>query len=159
MAIHLDKATIQRLIETQIETAQDSTGGVLLAVLHTGESPPDSQAGEVWVCVTSIAMARRPRRTRDEEPWADLVIQLAVSCPEATNRDSAYAIGSAVEAVSRALECVTIDDSGTSGHVINLHQTTDEDERAGQFQQVVEAVITVSGQVKRVSGTSLEERH
>lgn len=159
MAIHLDKATIQRLIETQIETAQDSVGPVKLAVLHTGEAPQESSAGEVWVCVTSIAMSRKPRRSRDEEPWADIVVQLAVSCPEATNLESAYAIGSAVEAVSRALECVTLDDSATSGHVINLHQTEDQDERAGGFQQVVEAVITVMGQVKRVSGTSLEERH
>ena len=159
MAIHLDKATIQRLIETQIETAADSTGPVTLAVLHTGESPPEESAGEVWASVMGIHMVRKPRRARTEEPWADIVVRIAVSCPEATNLDSAYAIGSAVEAVSRAVECVAIDDSATSGHIIELHQTEDEDERGGQFQQVVEAVISVYGQVRRVSGTSLEERH
>lgn len=159
MAIHIDAATVQRLIETLAETANDLTGPVTLRVIHTGESYPDTQDGEVWAAVVAMRMARRPRRTRDEEPWADIELVFDIVCPEATTSDSAYAIGSAIEQVSRVLECATIDDSATSGHVIELHNTEHEDQQAGQFQQVISATLTVRGEVRRVAGTSQELRH
>jgi hypothetical protein len=159
MAIHIDIATVQRLVETLAETVNDLTGPVTLRVIHTGESYPDQQDGEVWAAVSAMRVARRTRRSRDEEPWADIEIVFDILCPEATTADSAYAIGSAVEHVSRALECATIDDSGTSGHIVELHNTEYEDQQAGQFQQIVGATLTVRGEVRRVSGTTQEVRH
>ncbi len=159
MAIHLDKATIARLVEARIETANDATGPATLRVIHTGEADPDPSEGAVWARVVSMKIARNPRRSTDEEPWGTIELMIGVSCSEAENQESAFAINSAVEAVSRVLECATLDDSGTSGHVIDLHQTEDQDERGGAFNQIVASEVTVFGQVRRVSGTSQETYH
>lgn len=159
MAIHIDKATVQRLIEARIETANDSTGPVLLRVIHTGEGDPDPSEGTVWARVISMPMVRRPRRSVDEEPRADIEIRIAVSCSEVQNQESAFAIGSCVEHVCRVLECATLDDRSGTGHVIELHQVSDDDARGGEFNQIIEAEIVAVGQVRRVTGTSQEVRH
>ena len=104
MAIHLDGSVVQRLIETALEGANDSTAPVTLRVIHTGEPDPDPSESTVWARVMSLKLAREARRSTDEEPAASVELVVAVTCPEATSAESAYAIASAVEHVSRVLE-------------------------------------------------------
>jgi len=159
MAIHLDGSVVQRLIETALEGANDSTAPVTLRVIHTGEPDPDPSESTVWARVMSLKLAREARRSTDEEPAASVELVVAVTCPEATSAESAYAIASAVEHVSRVLECATLDDIATSGHVVHLYNTESEDEQGGEFHQILAAVVRCFGIARRTSGTSMADFH
>lgn len=138
MPAFIDEALVKQLIEAQAATAQAP-----IVVVHTGESLPTD--ADVIAVISSFEMNRRPRRNTQEMAVADIVVVFAVSVNEVASAMSAYAVGTAVESMSRALEMATL----VSGeHQIHLFETSDITEQSDELHQALEALVSVRGEVR-----------
>lgn len=138
MPAFIDKSVVRQLLETQAATA-----GAPLVVVHSGESLPAD--ADVLAVISSFEMNRMPRRSSEEMAVADLQVTFAVSVNEVASAQSAYAVGTAVESLSRVLEMATL---VSGAHSIHLFETRTLTEQGGEIHQVLEATVTVRGEVR-----------
>ena len=157
MAVRLDAACIQRLIEAAAESASGSNA---VTVIHHGEPHPPGQIENVVCRVGSLTIRPRSRVNPGDADVADLEVRLTLDCPEAQTEESVMAIATAVAQVAAALEETALrhPSSGTPEHVVELDRVAQEIEQdTQQFHQIVRATLTVTGTAKRLSGTSRED--
>ena len=155
-AILIDSGVLQRLVEAAIESGVQ---GSIANVVHLGE-PPANDPDTVQVRVTGISVKRRMRQNPDLEcDIADVEITIDVSCPEAQQRASVLAIGSAITLVSLAVDHATLKDDATT-HILHLNAAgeTVTSDVTDQLHQQVGARIVVEGMATRQTGNSREER-
>jgi hypothetical protein len=138
MPSYIDESLVKQLIETQAATA-----GQPIVMVHSGESLPAD--ADVLAVMASFEMTRRPRRNRDDAAFADIRVVFAVSVNEVASAQSAYAVATAIESMSRVLEVATL---VSGAHKIHLFETSTLTEHGGEIHQALEALVSVRGEVR-----------